>query len=97
MSIKKGRIFNHRDGMSELKRFEMEHSSLPKWIEDCKKLSETYGFVHDKPLFEALSIAWEALEQIRMYARVVHDKPKDYGEVVDTAQRRIEELGKESK
>lgn len=48
---------------SELKFEEMsdlpnDHRELPEWIRKHKKLSD----MHDAPIYEALAIAWEALE-----------------------------------
>lgn len=67
-------------------------SDLPTWIENIKIRGTSE--VHSQDLLKAIAIALEALEQVSMYARVVHgSKAKDYGEVANDAVRRIEELG----
>lgn len=65
--------------------------SLPKWIEahkECCGGCEHYSCGESCRLFEALSIAWEALESLHDHVACHVCKP------TKEAMRRIEEIGK---
>lgn len=101
MRIEKGRIFNHRDGMSELRRFEM---SLPKWMDNGFEHAFKTECIKDAPchnckLHEALTIAMEALEKVDNETAKYKEDTKYSISIsavdgVSEALRRIEALGR---
>ena len=77
-------------------------SELPEWIEEYKLFVENDGELDPDQyghVFQALAIAWEALEKIETYGRPLEAPKASYAvcEINDLskdAMRRIEELGK---
>ena len=63
-------------------------TSLPKWIEEVAKSSQTQNMANYTPrLIQALGIAWNALEMIARDGR-------SSGDIAYLAQRQIDSLGK---
>lgn len=67
-------------------------SELPKWFEEDKGTSQDIPYINR--LEEALSVAWEALEEIRNIGKPFKDGYKTSDTIVRETMRRIEEVGK---
>lgn len=76
-------------------------SNLPEWIKELIKEDDEAGSCEEIPsgrlAYEALEIAWEALQAIDKHQAIVSSSMSKYSvtrHLADDAMRRIEEIGK---